>query len=297
MLHEIKEISFKLEKDIELLLNENLETLFCCSFLQNQFALDSFIFDAIAFNMTENSFVIIEYKKVSNSSLVDQGYSYMATLLNRKADVVLLYNQKNHTYKTVQDFDWTQTRMIFISPKFTEKQKIATSFADMPFELYEVHKYENNLISIESISKNENISIKDVAKPIKQGDKGDIATVNKEVAVYTEKDHVLKADENIADLYEKLKAEILAWENVRIEAKKLYVSFKRHTNFVDIEIQKKALKMTVNMVKGSIVNFDEIITDCSAKGKWGNGDYQMKIENDDKIEYVLSIIKESWKKN
>ena len=42
----------------------------------------NFRFDTLCFDNETRSFVIIEYKKGTNYSVIDQGYSYLSTLLN-----------------------------------------------------------------------------------------------------------------------------------------------------------------------------------------------------------------------
>ena len=61
-----------------------------------------------------NSFVIIEYKKGSSYSVIDQGYSYLSTMLNNKSDFILEYNEQ--TTKTLRrdSVNWSQSRIIFV---------------------------------------------------------------------------------------------------------------------------------------------------------------------------------------
>jgi hypothetical protein len=42
--------------------------------------------------------------------------------------------------------DWSQSRVIFISPQFTTYQRKAIEFKDLPIELWEVKKYSNYFI-------------------------------------------------------------------------------------------------------------------------------------------------------
>lgn len=39
-----------------------------------------------------------------------------------------------------------------------------------------------------------------------------------------------------------------------------------------------------------------IVKDVSQTGHWGNVDYQLQISNDYNIEYIISLIKESYSK-
>ena len=111
-----KERAFKLEKELQRLVEENMREIFNLQFVASEFPLEAYRFDSVAYNQETQSFVIIEYKRGKNESLVDQGYAYLYTLLNRKADLVLLYNEVCGKSKTIKDFDWSQTRIIFVSP-------------------------------------------------------------------------------------------------------------------------------------------------------------------------------------
>lgn len=99
-LKEINHIDFKLEKDIQKLLENNLEAVFGLEFLETEFPLKDMRFDTVAYDEENAAFVIIEYKKVRNTSLVDQGYAYLHTVLDRKAELVLLYNKVRNDRKT-----------------------------------------------------------------------------------------------------------------------------------------------------------------------------------------------------
>jgi hypothetical protein len=55
-------------------------------------------------------------------------------LLNNKADFILLYNETGEK-KTLNEVDWSQSRVIFISPSFTTYQRKAIEFRDLPIEL------------------------------------------------------------------------------------------------------------------------------------------------------------------
>ena len=98
-----------------------------------------------------SSFVIIEYKKDRNVTAIDQGYAYLALLLNNKADFILLYNENMNKSLRKNDIDWSQSRIIFVSPNFTNYQRKAIEFKDLPIELWEIKKYTNDLVSLNQI--------------------------------------------------------------------------------------------------------------------------------------------------
>ena len=92
-LQRVKINPFKLEKDIQQLVENNLSTLFGLEFIKSELNFGNFRFDTLCFDNELNSFVIIEYKKGSSYSVIDQGYTYLSLLLNNKSDFILEYNE------------------------------------------------------------------------------------------------------------------------------------------------------------------------------------------------------------
>ena len=172
----------------------------------------------MAFDEETKSFRIVEYKNVRNASLVDQGYTYLKLMLERKADFVLQYNIKTKLSLTIKDIDWSQSRIIFVSPIFTVYQLNATDFKNIPVDLVKVTRYEENIVEIDFIKKMSNVKIQDIQTDSIQNE------VNNEIIVYTEEDHLSKVSENIRNIYEKLKNRILELDDIDVEAKKIIYS-------------------------------------------------------------------------
>src|SRR5690606_32341252 len=118
-------------------------TIFGLDFVRSEFPIGNFRIDTLAFDKDTSSFVIIEYKRDKNFSVVDQGYAYLSLMLNNKADFILEYNENNKNTLRRDAVDWSQSRVIFISPSFTTYQKEAINFKDLPIELWEVKRYSN----------------------------------------------------------------------------------------------------------------------------------------------------------
>lgn len=55
--------------------------------------------------------------------------------------------------------------------------------------------------------------------------------------------------------------------------------------------------MWINMSLGELEDPKGITRDVSKTGHWGNGDYELQISSDEDLEYILSLIKQSVKKN
>ena len=115
--------------------------------------------------------------------------------------------------------------------------------------------------------------------------------------VYTEESLLAKGDRETIILYEKLKTEILKLGVVTVEPKKLYIAFKSPKNFTDIEIQKHNLKIFINLTKGKLIDPENQASDVSEIGHWGNGDYRIYVSDETQIDYVMSLIKQSYNAN
>lgn len=289
--NELKQKDFKNEKELQTFFERNIETILGYKLIDTEFSVGNFRIDSLAFDEETKSFRIIEYKNVRNASLVDQGYTYLKLMLERKADFVLQYNIKTKLSLTIKDIDWSQSRIIFVSPIFTVYQLNATDFKNIPIDLVKVTRYEENIIEIDFIKKTSNVKVQDIQTESIQKD------VNKEIIVYTEEDHLSKVSDDIKSIYEILKNRILELDDIDLEAKKLYIAFKGSRNITDIEFHKNKLKVYINMKKGCLNDPLKITKDISNKGHWGNGDYCATINNEDEIDNIIPLIKQSLKVN
>lgn len=288
----IKKTEFKYERDLQKLTENNLEEVFNLKFVDSEFQLDNLRIDTLAFNEETNSFVIIEYKKSKNYSVIDQGYSYLSLLLNNKAEFVLKYNQKFNTNYGKEDIDFTQSKIMFIAPNYTTYQLKSIEFNDLAFELWKVTKYSNNTVLYDKLNISENkASIKEVKTTNKKED------VNKEIIKYTEEMCFNNKPDNIKELYENLKERILnEFEDIEIVATKLYIVFKTSNKIIiSIEAFKGQLKGWINLKNTKLIDPFNKTRDVSNIGHHGIGDYEMKIANDEDIDYFISLFKQAYK--
>jgi len=292
-LKSVNEKAFKLEKEIQKVTEDNLGPVFGLEMVKSEFTVGNFRFDTVAYDAELKSFVIIEYKRGTSYSVFDQGMNYLSLMLDNKADFVLEYNERSHNTLKRDDVDWTQTKVIFVSPSFNDYQKGAINFKNLPIELWEITRYEGDLVSYDPITPVG--ATESVANLTKEG--GAVAKVTKEIVVYTEEQHLSICKPEILELYDELKTRIEGFDKVTMKPIKRYVAFKAGTNFVDIHPQKNALKIWLNMTKGSLDDSKGIMRDVSEIGHWGNGDYELQVKDNSDIDYLMSLIKQSYLKN
>lgn len=83
---------------------------------------------------------------------------------------------------------------------------------------------------------------------------------------------------------------------VKRELKKLYIAYKVDTNFVDIVPQKSRLRLSINMKFNEINDPKGLCIDVTDKGRWGNGDIEVRLENVGQLDDVMDIITQSYNK-
>lgn len=290
-LTELKEQPFKLERDLQRLFEKNLTVLTGLEFVSTEFSIQNQRLDTLAYDQENNSFVIIEYKRSSNASVLDQGVSYLNTLLKYKADFILEYHENTGKILSKNQIDWSQTKVVFVAPTFTDFQKQAVDFQDLNIELWEVKRFEDDILFVNGIKKSKNApSIKTTVS----SEQSELSLVAKELKTYTEEEHLQDKSDDLIELYETIKQAIYQLvPEIDLVPKKKYIAFKSSKkNVVDIELQQKQLKLFINAKWHQIDDPKKIARNVSQIGHYGNGDYEVKIQDTKNLEYIMSLIKQ-----
>ena len=297
---EVKTKPFRLEKDIQNLVEKNLGEFFEYELIKSEFVLGGFRIDSLCYDKHNKSVVIIEYKKGKSYSVIDQGFSYLSNILENKSDIILEIQDVFGKRLKKNEFDWSSTKVIFISPSFSTYQKESINFQDLPIELYEITQFENNSIGLnEIVSRSSSPSIKEVSKDEK------IKKVSREVRVHTEEEHlqgrkdkssyIPKTSDETKELYFQYKNAILnTFDNVKVRFNKYEVVFQSRKPFLYFYLGKDIIKIWFNMKKGTLDDSKKICRDVSAVGHWGTGDYELNVSSDENFEYIMSLVRQSY---
>ncbi|WP_412989354.1 DUF5655 domain-containing protein [Pediococcus siamensis] len=299
-LKKISGSTFDIERSLQNIVENNLEVVFGIDFVASEFSVSNYRLDTVGYDKDLNAFVIIEYKRDSKDSVIDQGFAYLNTLLSSKADFVLKYNEVFSARKKTEEFDWSQSKVIFVAGSFTPYQIDAANNPSLPIELYEARKYKNNYMTLNQIKKTgkafkllqnkRNIKKKPQKKP------NEVENVL-DIEVPTEERLLESSNETVQDLYQRMKATLLEWDpSFEIKPTKYYIGFRlNHHNVIDFLPQNRALKVWLNLTKDTLNDPENLTRDVSQTGHWGNGDYELKLTNDEQLEYILSLMKQAWR--
>ena len=288
----IKHVKFKNERELQTLTEKNLEELFNLKFVATEFQVDNLRIDTLAFNEDTKSFVIIEYKNVKNYSVIDQGYSYLSLLLNNKAEFVLKYNIVFGTTLSKDDFDFSQTSVMFISPSYTTYQLKSVEFSDIAFELWKVVKYSNGTVLFDKVNNtNTTASIKQITNSDNKKQK-----VNKEIKKYTEEDTLDGKSNDIKSFYYDLKEFILSnYDDIEINHWKHYFVIKVNNKIVaSASVLTKSIKSWINLKETELHDPDNRSRNVSNVGHHGVGDYEFIIKSEDDFFYFDKLFKQSY---
>ena len=278
----IPEKPINLEKDIQKIIEENLDVFFDLEFIKSEVHIDQFRFDTLAFDKESNSFVVIEYKKKTDSGLFDQGLGYLELLSSSQADFLVEYNEKTGGTLHKKDVDWRQSKIIFIAPSFNARQIQAANF-DINVELWEIHLY-SNMVELRR-HQNKNKTILPIKGPEKQ--------IIEKFKTYTEEYHFNKcANPKIKLLYEKYRDYVSNFPDAQINVRKHYIAFKTNFNFMNFILRDRQLLI---LLGGSPINDPKkIAPDVTNRGLWGTNNRLIRVKDETNFDYICDLIKNSY---
>ena len=285
---------FKLERDSQRLIEANIEEVFGLTFVDTEFQLNGLRVDTLAFDNETNSFVVIEYKRDRSTSVIDQGYSYLALVLNNKADFVLRYNETQKANLTKSDIDWSATRVIFVAARFTTHQLGSINFQDLPIELWKAQLFDGDMLSVEQqIADKQAESIKTVTKKSTPTN-----SVVEQVRTYNVND-LIKEDYPSKSLYEELSSRILDLDSNFVESpQKGYIGYKLSNKIiVAIVPQKNRIILELNRTQPQDVDDPRGLVEYIPKSLENKNRHMSRIYIEDTgiINYAISLVEQVYK--
>ena len=293
----IKPVEFKLEKDLQKLVETNLEIFFNCTFIASEFStgnVHSGRIDTLAIS-EDNNPVIIEYKKVASSELINQSLYYLHWITDHKGDFQVAVNKSQ---KKNVEIDWSEIRVICIAPEFKKYDLHAVQMMDSNIELWQYKIYENGIISIDEVfRKSENQSLGnrvDNGKNPIMVEAGRKAALTRKSATYTIEEHINKLNKGLIDLLNEIREYIVNIKSsIEETPKKYYIAYKTTQNFVCIEVQKKKLLLLLKINPDELNELPKQARDVRKIGHFGTGDLEITIKNLNDFEETKNLINKS----
>lgn len=277
---------FKLERDLQRLIETNLEETFGCRFVASEFstgAVHAGRIDTLALSENNNP-VIIEYKKTRDGELLNQGLYYLSWLKDHRGDFELAV-QKALPGEAV---DWSQIRVICIAPGYTKFALHAAQQSSSELEIWKYKKFSSGHLELELLNKSAGTTKSSAHTSIHSGGKT-------EVHEYSLESHFNKPAPEILDIFNYLRDYILNLdESITEIPKKFYVAYKLSKNLVCIEVQKNACLVFMNQQNPNKYE-NEFVRDVTHIGHYGTGNTQVRVSSKAQLEYAFKLINESYK--
>lgn len=289
VLQTVKREDFRTEKELQNLIETNLEEVFGCRFVATEFSTGSVHsgrIDSLALSEDGNP-VIIEYKKVEDSKLINQALFYLDWIKDHKGDFELAV-QKALGKVSV---NWEYIRVICLAPSYDRYSLHAVKHMGIGLELWQYHKYENGLLEIEEIFRRSDQSKpKESSRTSKTSSKAITATTA------TFEDHVSKANADIQPLVREIGEMICGLNDSIAEVPlKLYVAYKLAKNIASLEVHKKEALLFLPLKHDSTM--PSIARDVSKIGHWGTGDLEVRIGSSEDLEAAMPLIRNAYLSN
>jgi len=276
---EISPDPVELEKEVQNLIEENLEELLGITFLESEYStgekhggrIDTLGLDE------NNSPVIVEYKKTQNQNVINQGLYYFDWLVDHKAEFENLVHDKTASDREV---DWSSPRLVCIAPDFTKYDSHAVEQIGQNIELMRFEQYSGGLLLLELLNV---VESSDDTEP------------DREYTTVGEK--VQQASDDLLRLYEELDEFILSLgDDIQKKELKYYFAYKRIQNFVCVYItpDKGEIRVYLKIDPDELEPMPEIGRDVTDTGHYGTGDLELTLSNEDDLEISKEYIKLSY---
>lgn len=121
-------------------------------------------------------------------------------------------------------------------------------------------------------------------------------TVEKERNLYSLSDHpfLFLSSERI-ELFERLDRDLKALDlSISRHVLKVYIAYKAETNFCDLIPLASKLLLSLNVPFGELVDPRGVARDVSKLGRWGNGDYEVHLDQNSDYDYVFGLVRQAF---
>lgn len=292
---EIEGTSMQLEKNLQIIIEENMEVFLGVKFLATEYSTGKVHNGRIdSLGIDENNCpVIIEYKRAINENVINQGLYYLDWLLDHRAEFKLLVMDKLGV-EACENIEWSSPRLICMANSFTKYDIHAVKQINRNIDLIKYKNYKEELLLLEMV--HTNIISDDTSKVIEK-------TVNEKHSknkYKTAQDYLENANDELRSRFYALRDFIISLgDDVQEKKLKNYFGFKRIKNFACVEIHPKTNSVLV-YTKANINEVelkDGFTRDVTNIGHFGTGNLEIKFTDMKQLDEVQKHIESSYELN
>ncbi len=273
-----------LEKELQTLIEQNMEIFFGVRFLKSEYAVTNGRMDSIGID-ENNSPVIFEYKRSQNENVINQGLFYLDWLLDHKADFKLLVIDKLGM-EAADNIDWSVPCVICVAHDFTKYDMHAVNQMQRNIKLVSYRRYDNGMLLLEHLNT-------PIVKPIMENVGDENGTKNSTQKTHMEK--LAAISENMKNLYHSICDFIESLgDDIVSNQLKLYLAYKKVQNMVCIEIYNKQIILFLKLNPETVELENGFTRDMRSIGHYGTGDLQITIKNAADFERAKPLLERAY---
>ncbi len=297
-LESVEQTNFSIEKELQTLIEKNLETVFNCRFIASEFstgALHAGRIDSLALS-EENNPVIIEYKKVESSELINQSLFYLQWIQDHKGDFEIAVQS---ALGNGVEVDWTDVRVICIAPNYKKYDLHAVQVMGANIELWKYRLFKNRSFYLEEVFQvtKTPTSRQEGGKTPAMVAKGKKATQTRTTIAYTFEEHLEGKPTSIQTLMHSIREYIVGLDPAFEEVpRKDYVAYKISKNIVCMEPQNRNIKLFLKLTPSDITSPPSGYRDVTGIGHYGTGETEVTVRTQDELEQVKPFIELAYNK-
>jgi len=293
----VSHTNFDKEKQLQSLVEKSLLQVFNCRFVASELstgAQHGGRIDTLALS-EDNNPVIIEYKKVESSELINQSLYYLAWINDHRGDFHLAAQKELGADVEV---DWSDVRVICIAPNYRKYDFHAVQMMGANLELWTYRLFRNNTIFFEEVfhkSLPATTSGDETAKDPVMVAAGKKAAETRRTGNYSYDDHVAGKSAAILEIAGSVREFVLGLDPSMEEApKKFYVAYRTSQNIVCVEIQKQRVLLFVKVDPGTLGSLPPYARDVRDIGHYGTGDLELSLKAVDDFEDAKRFIQQAY---
>ena len=290
----VDQTNFDSEKHLQTLIEKNLQTVFGCRLVASEYstgAQHAGRIDTLALS-EDNNPVIVEYKKVESSDLINQSLFYLAWIQDHRGDFEIAAQK---TLGPSVSVDWSGIRVICIAPNYKKYDLHAAQVMGADLELWTYRLFTNGSLYLEEVFQ------KSVAIPSagtaseKEMTAGQKAALTRKTGVYTVEQHFKGKPAAIRELARELAEFLLSLDPSMEEIpKKLYIAYKISQNIACMELKKERVLLWVKLDPKRVDLPRRIARDVTTIGHYGTGDLELSVRTSDDLETVKPVLEQAY---
>lgn len=293
-LQPIAQKNFAKEKQLQTLIERNLGTVFNCRFVASEFPTGvqhGGRIDTLGLS-EENNPVIIEYKKVESSELINQSLFYLAWIFDHRGDFEIAVQ---HALGSDVEIDWSDVRVICIAPDYRKYDLLAVEVMGANIELWTYRLFKDSFIYLEETGKKSVSAMPggyEEGKDPKMVAAGKKAAITRATQTFTFEDHIKGKSKKVVDLAYSVQEFILGLDTaIEENPRKMYVGYRTSQNIVCMEVQTQKVYLFVKLDPKEHRGPDGISRDVSKIGHYGTGDLEISISTHEDLEAAKPYVK------